>query len=42
MGKTLTIEPISRIEGHGMITVTLEDDGSVSDAKFHVTQFRGF
>jgi NAD-reducing hydrogenase large subunit len=42
MGKTLTIEPISRIEGHGMITVVVEDDGSVSDAKFHVTQFRGF
>lgn len=42
MGKTLSIEPISRIEGHGKITVILEDDGSVSDARFHVTQFRGF
>lgn len=42
MGGTITIEPISRIEGHGKITITLEDDGSVSDAKFHVTQFRGF
>jgi NAD-reducing hydrogenase large subunit len=42
MGKTLTLEPISRIEGHGKITVTFDDDGSVCDAKFHVTQFRGF
>jgi NAD-reducing hydrogenase large subunit len=42
MGKTLTIEPISRIEGHGKITVTFNDDGCVGDAKFHVTQFRGF
>lgn len=42
MGGTITIEPVSRIEGHGMITITLDDDGSVSDAKFHVTQFRGF
>ncbi len=42
MGGTITIEPISRIEGHGMITIILEDDGSVSDARFHVTQFRGF
>jgi NAD-reducing hydrogenase large subunit len=42
MGGTITIEPISRIEGHGMVTIFLDDDGSVSDAKFHVTQFRGF
>lgn len=42
MAETITIEPVSRIEGHGMITVELGDDGSVSDARFHVTQFRGF
>ena len=42
MSGTITIEPISRIEGHGLITIILEDDGSVSDARFHVTQFRGF
>jgi NAD-reducing hydrogenase large subunit len=42
VGSTLTIEPITRIEGHGMITIILENDGSVSDARFHVTQFRGF
>lgn len=42
MTETITIEPVSRVEGHGMITIELEDDGSVSDARFHVTQFRGF
>lgn len=42
MGKTLTIEPITRIEGHGTVTLFLDDDGSVDDAHFHVTQFRGF
>ncbi len=42
MAKTITIEPISRIEGHGMITIVVEDDGSIGDARFHVTQFRGF
>jgi NAD-reducing hydrogenase large subunit len=42
MAGTITIEPISRIEGHGMITLIIDDDGSVSDARFHVTQFRGF
>lgn len=42
MAERITIEPVSRIEGHGTITITLEDDGSVGDATFHVTQFRGF
>ena len=42
MAETITIEPISRIEGHGMITIIVEDDGSIVDARFHVTQFRGF
>jgi len=36
------IEPVSRIEGHGKITITLDDEGRVSDAKLHVTQYRGF
>ncbi len=42
MTGTITIEPISRIEGHGMIIIIVEDDGSIGDARFHVTQFRGF
>ncbi len=42
MAEKITIEPISRIEGHGMITIVVEDDGSIGDARFHVTQFRGF
>ena len=40
--KRLTIEPISRIEGHGKITIQLDDNGKVADAQFHVTQIRGF
>lgn len=42
MAQTITLEPISRIEGHGKITLFLEDDGTVGDAQFHVTQLRGF
>jgi NAD-reducing hydrogenase large subunit len=42
MSKTITIDPVTRIEGHSKITITMADDGSVSDARFHVTQFRGF
>jgi NAD-reducing hydrogenase large subunit len=40
--KRLTIEPISRIEGHGKVTIHLDDNGKVTDAQFHVTQIRGF
>ncbi len=42
MGKSVTIEPLTRIEGHGKITIHLNDKGLVDDAMFHVTQFRGF
>ncbi len=42
MTQTIQIKPITRIEGHGKITLVLDDSGTVSDAKFHVTQFRGF
>ncbi len=40
--KKITIEPISRLEGHGKVTIHLDDDGEVRDARFHVTQFRGY
>lgn len=36
------IEPVTRVEGHAKITVQLDDDGAVSDARLHVTEFRGF
>ncbi|MEW6112092.1 MAG: Ni/Fe hydrogenase subunit alpha, partial [Thermodesulfobacteriota bacterium] len=42
MTKNIVIEPITRIEGHGKITIVVDDDGKVNDAQFHVTQFRGF
>jgi len=42
MSKTITIDPVTRIEGHSKITIQLDDAGRVSSARFHVTQFRGF
>jgi NAD-reducing hydrogenase large subunit len=42
MPQTLTIDPITRIEGHAKITIHLDDAGKVDNAFFHVTQFRGF
>lgn len=39
---TISIDPVTRIEGHGKITIQLNDKGGVEDARFHVTQLRGF
>ena len=42
MARQITIDPVTRIEGHAKITLFLDDDNQVQDAQFHVTQFRGF
>ena len=42
MPKEIVIDPVTRIEGHSKITIQLDDSGEVRDARFHVTQFRGF
>jgi NAD-reducing hydrogenase large subunit len=42
MTRTITIDPVTRIEGHAKITIHLNTDGSVEAARFHVTEFRGF
>ena len=38
----ITINHVSRIEGHAKITIKLDDAGQVTDTQFHVTQIRGF
>jgi NAD-reducing hydrogenase large subunit len=40
--KTITINPVTRIEGHAKITIHLDSRGEVDDARFHVVEFRGF
>ena len=42
MPRTITISPVTRIEGHASITIKLDDRGAVADARFHVNEFRGF
>jgi NAD-reducing hydrogenase large subunit len=42
MSRTITIDPVTRIEGHARITLYLNELGNVKDAQFHVTQMRGF
>jgi F420-non-reducing hydrogenase large subunit len=42
MGKTLVIQPVSRIEGHAKVTIQLDDIGNVADARVNVIELRGF
>lgn len=40
--KKITIDHVTRIEGHAKITIHLDDAGHVANTQFHVTQVRGF
>jgi NAD-reducing hydrogenase large subunit len=40
--KKITIEPVTRVEGHGKVTILLDDNNQVQQARFHVVEFRGF
>ena len=42
MAKRIVIDRVTRIEGHAKISIFLDDAGNVSDAEFHVVEFRGF
>jgi NAD-reducing hydrogenase large subunit len=42
MSQRIVIDPVTRIEGHAKITIHLDEAGAVADARFHVTEFRGF
>jgi NAD-reducing hydrogenase large subunit len=40
--KKITIEPVTRVEGHGKVTLHLDEAGKVRRARFHIVEFRGF
>jgi len=40
--RKITIDPITRLEGHGKITIFLTEDGEVGDCYFQVPELRGF
>lgn len=42
MAKKIFIDPVTRIEGHGKVTIHLDDSGAVSEARLHVVEFRAF
>ena len=40
--RRVAIEPLSRVEGHGKVTLLLDEDGHVQQARLHIVEFRGF
>ncbi len=42
MGKTIKIDPVTRIEGHARVMIDTADDGSVENAYMIVNELRGF
>jgi len=40
--KRVAIDPVSRVEGHGKITLLLDQDNKVKQARLHIVEFRGF
>ena len=40
--KRVIIEPVTRVEGHGKVTLLLDEDNRVHQARFHIVEFRGF
>jgi len=42
MTKKITIEPVTRVEGHGKVTIHLDDNGNVVQSRLHIVEFRGF
>ena len=40
--RKVVIDPVTRVEGHGKVTIRLDSAGEVDEARFHVVEFRGF
>lgn len=40
--RKIVINPVTRIEGHGKVTIHLDKDNHVEQARFHIIEFRGF
>ncbi|MFO0729248.1 MAG: Ni/Fe hydrogenase subunit alpha [Myxococcota bacterium] len=40
--RRVVIEPVSRVEGHGKVTILLDDQKKVHQVRLHIVEFRGF
>lgn len=42
MSKKITIEPVTRVEGHGKVTIHIDAQGNIQQSRLHIVEFRGF
>jgi NAD-reducing hydrogenase large subunit len=42
MTKKIVIDPVTRVEGHGKVTIHLNDKNEVTESRLHIVEFRGF
>lgn len=42
MSRKVVIDPVTRVEGHGRVSIHLDSQGKVEEARFHIVEFRGF
>jgi len=40
--RKVIIEPVTRVEGHGKVSILLDENRRVSQARLHIVEFRGF
>jgi NAD-reducing hydrogenase large subunit len=40
--RKIVIEPVTRVEGHGKVTILLDEHQQVQQARLHIVEFRGF
>jgi NAD-reducing hydrogenase large subunit len=40
--KRYVIEPVTRVEGHGKVSILLDEQNKVKQARLHIVEFRGF
>ncbi|MBX3617007.1 Ni/Fe hydrogenase subunit alpha [Nitrosomonas sp.] len=40
--RRIAIDPVTRVEGHGKITLLIDDNHHIAEARFHIVEFRGF
>ncbi len=40
--RRVVIEPVSRVEGHGKVTLLMDADNRIQQARLHIVEFRGF
>ena len=40
--RRVAIDPLSRVEGHGKVTLLLDEDDQVQQVRLHIVEFRGF